>query len=349
MATGFARRQVVLVVDPDPDAREHVRDALGPATQLLEARQVPEMLPLAPLATLVVLDAGLTKRDVADALALLRERYPDLPVIVTSTRDDVDEMRRLLDLGAASYTRKSASPECLRTLVEAALSGHPVLGADVVRPSLDHYEGLLANARSRDRAIIESLAAAVEAKDSVTSRHLHEVGELAIQLARLVEPALTESEGFLFGCLLHDVGKIGVPERILTKPGPLDGAEWEIMKRHPQTGDRVIRPLGLDPVVSQIVLHHHERWDGQGYPAGLASEGIPLAARIFSVCDALEAMTAPRPYRAPLAVGEAFRRVRAASGGQFDPAVVGALERGVSEGTIELEARPESLAVSSAR
>ncbi len=349
MASGLERQQAVLVVDPDRNAREQLKEALEPGTDLLEARRVNEILPLAPRVALVVLDAGLTEADVADALALLRERHPDLPVVVTSSRDDAEEMHRVLELGAASYARKSTSPDCLRTLVDAALGGHSVVEAKLVRPSLERFETLLAKARSRDRAIIESLAAAVEAKDSVTSRHLHEVGELAMQLARLVEPTLSESEGFLFGCLLHDVGKIGVPERILTKPGPLDGAEWEIMRLHPETGDRVIRPLGLDPVVSQIVLHHHERWDGQGYPTGLASSSIPLAARIFSVCDALEAMTAPRPYRAPLPVVEAFRRVRAESGRQFDPAVVGALERGVSEGTIELEARLEPLSAASTR
>ena len=344
MARGLEVRQAVLVVDPDRDAREQLREALDPGTDLLEAGRVQEMLPLARRAAVVVLDAELTGADVADALALLRERHPDLPVVVTSSRHDAEEMHRVLELGAASYARKSSSPGCLRALVDAALNGHSMLEAELVRPSLERYETLLARAGRRDRAIIESLAAAVEAKDSVTSRHLHEVGELALQLARLVDPGLTDSEGFLFGCLLHDVGKIGVPERVLTKPGPLDGAEWEIMKRHPETGDRVIRPLGLDAVVSQIVLHHHERWDGQGYPVGLAGSDIPLAARIFSVCDALEAMTAPRPYRAPLPVEEAYRRVRAEAGGQFDPTVVAALERGVSDGEIELQGRLETLA-----
>ena len=120
------------------------------------------------------------------------------------------------------------------------------------------------------------------------------------------------------------------------KPGSLTPDEWEVMRRHPQTGARVVRPLGLGDVVTDVVLHHHERWDGRGYPDGLEAEEIPLAARVFSVCDALEAMTAERPYRGPMPPSVAFERVRLEAGHQFDPDVVEALERGVSNGDIDL-------------
>jgi HD-GYP domain-containing protein (c-di-GMP phosphodiesterase class II) len=109
------------------------------------------------------------------------------------------------------------------------------------------------------------------------------------------------------------------------------------MRRHPQTGARVVRPLGLSDVVTDVVLYHHERWDGRGYPEGLTAEEIQLAARIFSVCDALEAMTAERPYRGPLPASVAFERVRLESGHQFDPDVVEALTRGIETGEIDLE------------
>jgi putative nucleotidyltransferase with HDIG domain len=220
--------------------------------------------------------------------------------------------------------------------VTAALEGRGVLERDVVAPILDRFAELLEDARTRDRAVIASLAAAVEAKDVVTSRHLNTVSQQALSLAELVEPELADDEDFLFGCLLHDVGKIGVPESILGKPGPLDPQEWELMRRHPQTGARVLRPLGLAPTALDVVLHHHERWDGQGYPAGLAGTEIPLAARIFSVCDALDAMTTDRPYRAALPGPVAFERVKLEANGQFDPDVVSELERGVAAGTIAL-------------
>jgi putative two-component system response regulator len=133
------------------------------------------------------------------------------------------------------------------------------------------------------------------------------------------------------------VGKIGVPEKILMKPGALTADEWEVMRRHPQTGARVVRPLGLAAVVTDVVLYHHERWDGGGYPDGLAGDEIPLAARIFSVCDALEAMTASRPYRGPLPVNVAFERVKIEAGQQFDPDVIAALTDGVESGSIDLD------------
>ncbi len=199
-----------------------------------------------------------------------------------------------------------------------------------------------------ERALIQSLAAAVEAKDAVTSRHIHRVAELAVGLAAAVDPRLAESDDFLFGCLLHDVGKIGVPERILSKRGPLTHSEWRVMRRHPEAGDRLTRPLGLAATVHDIVLHHHERWDGAGYPDRLAGEAIPLAARIVSVCDALEAMTAVRPYRPPFSPDEALERIRAQAGRQFDPMVVDALDEPVATGPIEVRGVAASRPLASA-
>jgi putative nucleotidyltransferase with HDIG domain len=203
-----------------------------------------------------------------------------------------------------------------------------------VRSVLDRDAELLRVASRRDRAAIESLAAAVEAKDLTTSRHLYAVGRLARDIAALVEPELAASEDFMSGCLLHDVGKIGVPEAILAKPGPLDAEEWIVMRAHPLTGVRVIEPLGLPGIVHDIVLHHHERWDGEGYPHGLTADEIPLGARIFSVCDALDAMTSNRPYRRAMPSQDALERVRAESGRQFDPAVVEAVQEGVAQGAV---------------
>ena len=329
----------VLLVDGEDAGRRQLRQTLALSPRRLvvfEAAETRTMLALAQQASLVLLDADRTDVEMVDALSLLRERHPDLPVIVVSARHAPDRMREAMEMGAASYARKQGPAERLLRVIEATLDGHPMLEADLVRPSIYRYEALLEGARSRDRAIIESLAAAVEAKDSVTSRHVRAVANLALDLAGLVDRRLADSEDFLFGCLLHDIGKIGVPERILTKAGPLTPAEWEIMQLHPVTGERVIRPLGLAPMVTDIVLYHHERWDGTGYPTGLAGEGIPLAARIFSVGDALEAMTASRPYRAALSAHEAVERVQAESGRQFDPMVVAALRRGVARGQIRL-------------
>ena len=291
-----------------------------------------------PAPSLAVLDAASLSVDQAAAgVALLDAGWPGVPCVVIHDDTDPAVVRTILDAGAVSIVRTTLADDQLRATLCAASEGRGLIDVDVVRPVIDLYATMHAESRRRNRAVIESLAAAVEAKDTVTSRHLRAVSRLATQLAREVEPTLCDDDDFLFGCLLHDVGKIGVPEKILMKPGALTADEWEVMRRHPQTGARVVRPLGLAPVVTDVVLYHHERWDGRGYPEGLASDEIPLAARIFSVCDALEAMTATRPYRGPLPVSVAFERVKIESGLQFDPDVIAALSDGVSSGKIDLD------------
>jgi putative nucleotidyltransferase with HDIG domain len=270
-------------------------------------------------------------------IALMEAAWPRAGVVVIRDETAPAVVRSILDAGAVTIVASTTSPAQLRSTIRAAAEGRGLIDVDVVRPVIDLYATMHAESRRRNRAVIESLAAAVEAKDSVTSRHLRAVSRLATQLAREVDPTLTEDDDFLFGCLLHDVGKIGVPERILMKPAPLTDDEWEVMRCHPQTGANVVRPLGLSSVVTDVVLYHHERWDGRGYPERLAAQDIPLPARIFSVCDALEAMTATRPYRGPVPAQVAFERVRLEAGQQFDPQVIHALERGVETGSIDLQ------------
>ena len=287
---------------------------------------------------LVVMDTSALDNDVAvSAVAKAVLRWPRAGVLAIAASAEPQLVRSVLDAGAQSVMLRDADQDDVRAAVAAAAEGRGLIDVDVVRPTIDLYAVLLAESRRRDRAVIESLAAAVEAKDSVTSRHLRRVSRLATQLAELVDPEIGRTEEFLFGCLLHDVGKIGVPEDILSKPGPLTEDEWEIMRRHPQIGARVVRPLGLSEVVVDVVLYHHERWDGGGYPQGLSADDIPLVARIFSVCDALEAMTAMRRYRDALPSSVAYERVRSEAGTQFDPAIVRILERGVSSGDIDLD------------
>jgi hypothetical protein len=175
------------------------------------------------------------------------------------------------------------------------------------------------------RETLASLSNALEAKDDYTSEHAGEVADLAVEVGRrlgLDDAALRAVE---LGALLHDIGKIRVPESILNKPGPLTDDEWELMRRHPEAGETILAPIAALADVVPVVRSSHERWDGQGYPDGLAGEDIPVGARIVSVCDAYRAMVEPRPYRAardPLWAREELRRT---AGTQFDPACVDAL------------------------
>jgi ribonuclease P protein subunit RPR2 len=175
------------------------------------------------------------------------------------------------------------------------------------------------------RATAAALAQAIEARDSGTGGHVHRVTALAQVLLEQVDPVLAANEQLSFGFLLHDVGKIGVPDAILRKAGPLDAHERQIMDTHPEIGHRIVDHAGFSPLVSEIVLTHHERWDGRGYPRGLQGEDIPLATRLFAVADSLDAMTSDRPYRRGIPIEQAVAEVVRHSGTQFDPAAVEAL------------------------
>ena len=178
---------------------------------------------------------------------------------------------------------------------------------------------------------VEALANALEAKDEYTSTHARWIADLALRVGQelgLGDPCLKRLE---LGSLLHDIGKIGVPGAILAKPGRLTADERGVIETHPELGERIISPIDRLQEVREIVRHCHERWDGRGYPDGLAGESIPLESRIIFVCDAYHAMTTDRPYRKRLSHPEAARRVREAAGTQFDPNVVEVALRVLSE------------------
>ncbi|MEA2437751.1 MAG: hypothetical protein QOF65_2307 [Thermoleophilaceae bacterium] len=197
--------------------------------------------------------------------------------------------------------------------------------ADLAASSLEERDR-----RSHAEAIVTAgvdvLARAVDMRDDYTGRHSAHVGELARKVgARLGMPA-GDIALLEFAARLHDLGKLAVPDTILQKPGPLDEAEWEIMRRHPEWGAEMVSSVpGLERL-GLLVASHHERWDGSGYPDGLAGEAIPMASRVISVCDAYEAMVSRRPYRASLSTEAALGELTAGAGSQFDPSVVAAVE-----------------------
>jgi hypothetical protein len=180
------------------------------------------------------------------------------------------------------------------------------------------------------RETLASLSNALEAKDDYTSTHAQEVCDLALAVGRRLEVSEADLRTLELGALLHDIGKIHVPEAILNKPGRLDEDEWQVMRLHPQAGEQILAPIASLAHVLPVVRSSHERWDGSGYPDGLAGEAIPLGARIVSVCDAYRAMVEPRPYRGPLGHDAALEELRAHAGTQFDERCVTALEEALA-------------------
>ena len=172
---------------------------------------------------------------------------------------------------------------------------------------------------------LRGLANALEAKDPYTEGHSTRVAGLARELALRIGFGRPAAETVALAALLHDIGKIGVPESILRKPGSLTDAEWEIMRRHPVTGAQIVSPLEFFDDGAVIVRHHHERLDGSGYPDGLTGEGIPLGARIVAVADVYDALTSGRPHRAGLAPAEATRVLQREGGRTLDSHLVALL------------------------
>ena len=171
---------------------------------------------------------------------------------------------------------------------------------------------------------VEALSSALEAKDAYTLDHARSITDMSADVGRRLGMREDEIRDLKLGALLHDIGKIGVPTEILSKPGPLTDDEFEVMKEHTVIGERIIADVEFLQGVRPLVLHEHERWDGAGYPHQLKGEEIPLGARIIFVCDSWHAMTSDRPYRQALPDEEALRRLRAGAGSQFDPSVVDA-------------------------
>jgi HD-GYP domain-containing protein (c-di-GMP phosphodiesterase class II) len=175
---------------------------------------------------------------------------------------------------------------------------------------------------SANKATIEGLSRALELRDRETEGHAHRVADMSTKLAQRLGISGEELERARQGALLHDIGKIGIPDKILRKPGKLNAQEWSIMKQHPLYAYNVLSQIdSLRPALA-IPLHHHERWDGNGYPHGLHGESIPLAARVFAVIDVFDALTSDRPYRPAWSKEQAIKHIIAEAGRQFDPRVV---------------------------
>lgn len=267
----------------------------------------------------VVVVASVMDPDPCAPLRVIRASGMQNKTLVLADGDDHRTAAEALEIGIAGYLRRQATPDQVGAAVVQVASGGVVF--DHPAAAVFHNK-MVAPGGAKDAFMgaARALAAALELKDTYTGGHAERVTALAVKLARdaLVEDALP-SEALEAGFLLHDVGKIGIPESILNKPGTLTDTERRVLNTHPILGERIVAPLGFPDVVRQVIRHHHERWDGGGYPDGLRGHEIPGAARIFAIADVIDAMTSIRPYRRPVGFEEAIDEVGRNAGTQFDP------------------------------
>lgn len=307
----------------------------------------------------ILLDVMMPQVDGIQILKTIRadKRMRHLPVLILTASTDAETKLRCLDGGATDFLAKPVDPNELIPRLRNALivKAHHDHLANYAQ-ELEHQVRLrTAELEASNLQVIYCLARAGELRDDTTGQHVLRVGRYAGVLAR--EVGCSESDVRLIGLAaqLHDVGKIGVPDAILNKPGKLTNEEFSLMQRHCMTGAEIARPLtddewqavktqndstlkspslGSQPLlalVQTIITTHHERWDGRGYPNGLAGEAIPLAGRIVSVADVFDALTNKRPYKAAMEVEASVNIITEGSGTQFDPKVVDALHRSLDQ------------------
>ncbi|MGH2621522.1 MAG: HD domain-containing phosphohydrolase [Anaerolineales bacterium] len=305
----------LLIVEDDPAMLVAFRDILeGSGYTVTTAANGKDALRLLQEVkpALILSDIAMPGMDGIELYKAIRERpegaaVPFIFVTARGTREDIFAAKAL---GVDDYITKPATRTELLTAVRARLQRSDEL--------------LLLQLK----AVLRAMANAIEARAGVyTLRHVEAVNAYAQAMALELAWDEFQLEGLEFGAILHDVGKIGVPEKILSKDGPLDDAEWAEMRMHPVYGAHMIEGNPYLDSALPLVLHHHERWDGKGYPNGLAGKAIPLGARLLAVADTFHAMTSDRVYRPALAFDKAFEEILNQAGKQFDPQMVEAFER----------------------
>jgi putative two-component system response regulator len=276
---------------------------------------------------LVLLDINMPGRSGIDLLSAFTRRDTGPAVIMLTGINNTQLAVDCLKHGAYDYITKPFNMEEVILSVKMALEKRRLF-LENRRYQHDLEERVKVQTRKIRYSFIhaiESLANAQEAKDIYTQGHSIRVAYMAIQVARELKLSLEEQSRLRLAGLIHDIGKIGIRNDVLNKPGPLTPSEFQEVKMHPIIGERILRPVVEDDEVVKIVLHHHERHDGSGYPGGLRGKDIPLGAAILAVCDAYDAMTSARPYRPLLGSTIALQEIEKGQGSQFLPEAVQAM------------------------
>jgi putative two-component system response regulator len=302
----------ILVIDDEDVIRllvVEILESVGHEVTSAESAEVALSLLEVAEFDLVVSDVVMPGLSGLELLEAVRARVASLPVVLVTGAGTYDTLSQALTRGAAGLVTKPFAHSELQLAVADALE-RASRSRDELR------ERLLAP------TLASALANAIEARDEYLHGHCERLAALAVRVAELLGLPADEIETVRLGAILHDVGKIGIPDRVLLKPGPLDAEERRIVETHPEIGDKLLEPLDLLAGARPIVRHHHERWDGGGYPDRLAAEEIPLGARIVAVADSVEVMSSRQLYRQPRSSEEIVEELTEWRGKQWDPQIV---------------------------
>jgi len=340
----------ILIVDDDESVRDVISVLLSEEGYNCAVASGAEMA--VDLATqdetpLVISDMKMPGRDGLWLLETFREKFPDTSVIMLTGYGDTEAAVDCLRRGAVDYLLKPPKLTDLIRSIERALAKRRIEMARKryqkklerkVRDRTTELRSALKNIASTYQNTLLALVTALDAREHETSDHSQRVVQYTTAVATRMTIKGAELDEIGRGALLHDIGKIGVPDAVLLKPGKLTPEEWVDMRRHPDIGYQMIQQIEFLSIPANIVLSHQERWDGQGYPRNLRREEIHIGARIFAVADTLDAMTSDRPYRKGTTFANAVQEIARCGGTQFDPEVVRAFLDIGEDGLLKIKA-----------
>lgn len=274
---------------------------------------------------LILADISMPEMDGYEFFEAVRDQpeWVSIPFIFLTARRGREDIYAGKKLGAEDYLVKPVTRHELVTTISSRLSRSQEL--------------LLAQLQQSYESSLIMLANAIELRDHYTGGHVERVRDHSVAIARFMGWSDAQLGHLQYGSILHDIGKIHIIEKVITKPGPLNESEWIEMKKHPIVGGEMIKNIPFLAPAIPVILHHHERWDGHGYPYGLAGDRIPLAARIVAVADSLDAMISTRNYREALTPKEAYQEILRCSGRYYDPDVIIAFQSVWDEIKLNLE------------
>lgn len=337
----------ILIVDDEVEITEILADLLSEEYECSRAGSAEEALSRLQESEfqLVISDITMPGMSGLDMIPHVKELTPDTVVVMISGMQTVESAIGALRLGAFDYLMKPFDLRQVEAVVKRALEHHDLVVAkqryenhleELVEQRTAELDRALNSLEGAYRSTLKALTAALETRDSETHGHSERVVSYSLRLGREYGLSSAEMKSLEFGSLLHDIGKIGVPDSILRKPAKLTEEEWVRMREHPLHGQQILRGIEFLQGASRVVAQHHEKWDGTGYPLGLRNEEIDICARIFAVADAFDAITSDRVYRRGKPYEAAAQELDDWAGRQFDPKVVEAFHRVPKEDWEEL-------------
>lgn len=328
----------ILIVDDEPEITEILADLLSEDYDCLRAGSAEQALARLQESQfqLVISDITMPGMSGLEMIPHVKQLSPDTVVVMISGMQTVESAIGALRLGAFDYLMKPFDLRQVEAVVKRAIEHHDLVVAkqryenhleELVEQRTAELDRALNSLEGAYRSTLKALTAALETRDSETHGHSERVVTYSLRLGREYGLPSTEMKALEFGSLLHDIGKIGVPDSILRKPSKLTEEEWVRMREHPCHGQQILHGIEFLQGASRVVAQHHEKWDGTGYPLGLRCEEIDICARIFSVADAFDAITSDRVYRRGKSYEAAAQELDDWAGRQFDPKVVEAFHR----------------------